>query len=410
MATLADIFRRIVGAPTPATGAPPATPTTHEPMTATTVAALRALLDEHDRGAFMRSALLADLMRRDADIFGALLQRLLLQASHPTVVDPADTSPAAADDAAELLADLPRLCPAGVAVDLWTDEALLGFGLAQVVWELGPGGILRQRLEPVHGAAVEHDRVRGQWYVHTVDQGRLAITPGDGQWVLFAPSSHRAPWLWGAVRPCAEWWLSNSNAANDARRRSETTGQGIWKAKLPGGARETPDGKGFLRSLRNIGRAAVIPIPQGSTPESSYDVELIEAQVDAFKIFEWLKRTGGGAVRLAILGQDLTSQNNQVGTNASSETGADVLRAIVQAKARGWGETLTAQVAGPRARYLGRPRATVRVDAEPEVDRKAAAEAQEAAARAVTAWKALGVDVDVNAAAVAAGVPQKATP
>lgn len=412
MSILRDIFNRVIGAPVPTTGAPPATPTTHEPMSSTTVAALRSMLNEHDRGVFMRSALLARLMTRDADIFGALQQRLGLQASYPTLVDPPKgvPSPEAADDAAALLADLSRICPAGVALDMWTDEALLGFALAQVVWEAGPDGILRQRLVPVDGSAVEHDRTTDQWYVHTLDQGRLAIKPGDGQWVLFAPSSARAPWLWGAVRPCAAWWLSNSNVENDARRRSETTGQGIWKAKLPAGARQTPDGLTFIRSLRNIGRAAVIPIPQGSTPESSYDIELIEAQVDAFKIFEWLRRAGGGAVRLAILGQDLTSQNNTVGTNASSETGADVLRTITRSRARAWGETLTAQVAAPRARYLGCTRSIVRVDAEPKADRRAEADAQEASARAVTAWQTLGIDVDVAAHATAAGVSVAETP
>ena len=37
-----------------------------------------------------------------------------------------------------------------------------------------------------------------------------------------------------------------------------------------------------------------------------------------------------GKVRLTILGQDLTSQNNTVGTNASSSTGEGVTEACVQ--------------------------------------------------------------------------------
>ena len=54
----------VEGEPTPETGAPPSTPTYQEPLTTTTVAALRAMLDEHDRGTFLRSGLLADLLRR----------------------------------------------------------------------------------------------------------------------------------------------------------------------------------------------------------------------------------------------------------------------------------------------------------------------------------------------------------
>jgi hypothetical protein len=261
----------------------------------------------------------------------------------------------------------------------------------------------------VHGAAVEYDRSLGCWYVETLDQGRIVVKPGDGQWMLFAPRSARAPWMWGAIRPCAEWWLSNSNVANDGRRRSETTGQGIWKAKLPGGAREGVDGKKFIAALRNIGRSAVVPVPQGADASTSYDIELIEAKADAYQIFEWLKRTGGGAIRLALLGQDLTSQNNLVGTNASSETGADTLRAVVAAQARGWGECVTAQVSAPRARYLGTPAPRVRVHIEGEDRRKADAEAQTAAAAAVTAWRTLGVEVDAERAADAAGVTRRMT-
>lgn len=402
---LDSIFRRVVGAPVPGTGAPAATPTDHEPLTGTTVAALRAMLDEHDRGTFRRSALLADLLRRDADVFGALQQRLTLLGSHPVAVDPADDTQAAKVAAEQLHAAWPSICTPGASYDMWTDEAMLGFGLGQLVWtQPEGGGPLVQHLDPVHGAAVEHERSSGRWYVETVDQGRVLVTPGDGQWVLFAPRSQRAPWMWGAIRPTAEWWLSNSNVANDGRRRSETTGQGIWKAKLPGGAREGVDGKRFISALRNIGRSAVVPVPQGNDAATSYDIELIEAKADAYKIFEWLKRTGGGAIRLALLGQDLTSQNNLVGTNASSETGADTLRAVVAAQARGWGECVTAQVSAPRARYLGTPVSKIRVHIEGEDTRKADADAAKAEADAVQAWGAAGVAVDLVAHATKAGM------
>jgi hypothetical protein len=403
----------VEGEPTPETGALPATPTDQEPLTTTTVAALRAMLDEHDRGGFMRSGLLADLLRRDADVYGALQQRLTALGAHPMCFDPADDSDAALAARDELAADWPRLCPPAALYDLATDEILMGFGLAQIVWRWDPEHKrLRQCVEPWPAYAIEYNRPLAQWFVHTM-AGRLAITPGDGQWLLVAPRSMRAPWLWGAIRPAAEWYLSNSFAASDGRRRSETTGQGIWKVKVPTGARESVEGKGFLRSFRNLGRAAAIPAPQGENPSSSYDFELIEAKADAFKIFEWLKRAGGGAIRLAILGQDLTSQNQTVGSKGTSETGEGVTEAVVEAQARGLSDAFTQQVAGPRARYLGELPTRVRIDAEPETDRKATAEAQSAEAKAVADWRALGLDVDEQAHAAKAGMTlraAKATP
>ena len=381
------------GEPTPGTGAPPATPSELEPLTTTTVAALRAMLDEHDRGCFLRSGLLADLLRRDADVYGALQQRLTALAAHPLCFDPADESEAAKSARDALAAAWPKVVSQGVTFDLATDEILCGFGLAQLVYRRNDAGELWPHAESWPAHAVEHDRTLRQWFVQTTT-GRLAITPGDGQWLLVAPRSDRAPWLWGAIRPTGEWYLSNSYAASDGRRRSETQGQGIWKVKVPTGARESAEGKSFLRSFRNLGRAAAIPAPQGATAEQSYDFELIEAKADAHKIFEWLKRAGGGAIRLAILGQDLTSQNNLVGTNASSSTGEGVTAAVVEAQARGLSEAFTTQVAAPVARYRGEPLTRVRIDAEPEEDRKALAEAAKAEADAVVAWRAAGVEVD----------------
>lgn len=400
----------VQGDPTPTTGAVPATPSQQEPLTTTTVGALRAILDEHDRGIFLRSALLADLMRRDPDIYGALQQRLAALLSHAVRFDATDATPGALEARDELAADWPRLLTPGATCDLATDEILMGFAVGQIVWRWDDEhGALRQTVEPWPAHAVEHDRSSRRWYVLTATAGRIAITHGDGQWLIFAPRSDRAPWLWGAIRPTAQWYLRGDYAAGDASRSAEVTGSPVWKAAIPLGARLSDEGKGFIRSLRTMGRNAVIPIPRGRTAEESYDVELVQAQVDAYRIFEFLMRAGGGKIRLAILGQDLTSQNHSVGTNASSSTGETVTRAVVEAQARGLSACVTAAVADPRAAYLGAPRTRVRIDAEPEADRRAAAEAQTAEAAAVTAWEALGVDVDVAHHAAQAGVHLRST-
>lgn len=410
----ADIRRTVDGEPVPETGAPPATPTTQEPITAVTVAALRAMLDEHDRGFFLRSALLADLLRRDADVFGALQQRLLKLQSAPVRFAPVDAA-SATDLALEAAADLarrwPAICPAAVQSDLAVDAYMMGFAWAQLVYRYdAETKRLVQTLDPWPAWAVEYVRFERRWYAYTLDRGRIPITPGDGQWVLFAPRSKRAPYLWGAIRPVAEWSLRTSYSASDASRLAEVQGNAIMKAKLPSGARETPDGKAFMRALRTMGRNAVVPIPQGASPAESYDIELVQAHVDTYRIFEFLMRTAGGRIRLAILGQDLTSQNQSVGTNASSNTGENVLDDLVESDARGLSETYTAQVAAHDARYLGTPAVAVTVDAEPEEDLAKTAETQTKAADAAAKWKALVPDTDLDALAQMARIPRKAAP
>ena len=412
LAPFADIRRTVDGLDVPATGAPPATPTTQEPLTATTVAALRAMLDEHDRGFFLRSALLADLLRRDADVFGALQQRLLKLQSAPLRFTPADVT---AENAAALAAaaDLARrwatICPAAVQSDLAVDAYMMGFAWAQLVYTHdAETGRLTQTLDPWPAWAVEYVRLERRWYAYTLDRGRIPITPGDGQWVLYAPRSKRAPYLWGAIRPVAEWSLRTSYSASDASRLAEVQGNAIMKAKLPAGARETPDGKAFMRALRTMGRNAVVPIPQGQNAAESYDIELVQAHVDTYRIFEFLMRTAGGRIRLAILGQDLTSQNQSVGSKGTSETGENVLDDLVESDARGLSETYTAQVAAHDARYLGTPPVTVTVDAEPEEDLARTAETQGKAAEAAAKWLALVPDTDLDALAEMARIPRKA--
>jgi len=356
---------------------------------------------EHEEGIFLRSSLLADLVRsRDADAFGALQQRLLITASFPQSIL-LDGVPS------ELHESWGEVCSPGTAMDMWLDGILVGFGLGQLVWNHDPDhpGFLKPKLYSVHPSAVEFERWSNRWKVST-DQGWVYVTPGDGQWVLYTPRSDRAPWGWGAVQCIAEWYLSSSQTANDGRRRSEVMGQGVWRAKLPSGARQTDDGRAFVSKLRTVGRGGVIPCPQGASPNESYDVDILEAKSDAYLIFQWLMTTGGGKIRLAILGQDLTSQNNKVGTNASSGTGMDILHALVQADVRAWTACVDEQVLKPIATYRGEPREHLVIDTSAEVDRESNAKAQIATAQAVREWQTLGVKVDVEAMAERAGIPR----
>lgn len=413
MATLLDAFAWLLGrrdtAPVPGTGASAVNATLHEPLTTTTVPAIRALLDEHDRGVFLRSGLLAGLIRRDAAAFGALQQRLLSFQALPTVIEAADESPAAVESADLYRAERPRMIETGVQLDMALDECLSGFGIGQIVYRQRDDGFLSMAVESWPTTSVEYDRNCRRWMALTADGQKLPIRPGDGQWLLFAPSSAREPWLWGAIRPTAEWYLRNANAAADGSKRAEILGSSVWKAWTPTGSL-TDAGKKFVNSLRNIGRNAVIPLARGAEKDMGYDVELIEAQSDAHKIFEWLMTAGGGAFRLAILGQDLTSQNNKVGTNASSETGLTVLDRITQAKARGWSTMETSQLAGPWSAYQGRPNPTVRVDADPGENLKAKADADVAASTALKQWQEAGVDVDPAQYAAAYKVPLRTEP
>jgi phage gp29-like protein len=386
-----------------------ATPTSEGVLTGLTVVALREMLDEHSRGQFLRSGLLAEYVLRDADLSGALTQRLERLLGLEQEIEPADDSDEAKAQADELEALWSSIASRPAQREMLAYSVLLGFSLAQVVWQWDESrGELVPRLLPWPPSLCEFNEYERQWYVHT-STGPLAITPGDGQWVLYAPRAVNKPWLWGAILCVGEWYLRAQYSAGDASKHSEVHGVPVWLAKLPSGARSTPDGKAFLSSIRNMGRNAVVPLPQGMDPSTSYDLELAQAATDAFRIFEFLLRTAGGKFRLAILGQDLTSQNNLVGTNASSEQGNTVLDSIVAAEAATWSECLYRQVLQQWAAYRSKPELAPRlcIDAEDEEDFGAVASALLTAGQALAAWQAEGFEVDLVAFAERFGMPGK---
>lgn len=386
-----------------------ATPSEPGALTTLTLAALREMLNEHDRGVFLRSALVAELVRRDPDLYAALKQRLDGLLGLPLDVEAADESAEAEAEEEALEALWPTIASRAAQREMMHSAIMLGFAVGQLVWQPGGDGQLLPRLLPWPSSCVTYDEHERCWYAQTAE-GRVLITPGSGAWVLYAPASVNRPWTWGAIRCTGESYLRAQNAAGDASKHAEVHGLPVWKAKLPSGSETSPAGKRFLSSIRNMGRNAVVPLPQGDTAQTSYDLELEAAQTDAYRIYEFLLRFAGGKFRLALLGQDLTSQNNLVGTNASSETGADTLATILRADAETWGECCTQQIVRPYAVYRGKPVSRVCIDAEPDEDFGAEATALKTAGEAAAAWKAAGWNVDLAAFAERFGVPGELAP
>lgn len=381
-----------------------ATPSEPGALTTLTLAAARTMLEEHDRGVFLRSALVAEHVRRDPDLYAALTQRLEGLLGLEMDFEPGDDSDAAETEE-EAIEDLwPTIASRAAQREMVDSAIMLGFAIGQLVWQPGDDGALVPRLLPWPSSCVTYDEYERCWYAETLT-GREVITPGDGRWVLYAPKSVNRPWTWGVVRCVVEWFLRAQNGAGDASKHAEVHGLPVWKALIPSGSETSAAGKRFLSSIRNMGRNAVVPLPQSDTPGQSYGLELEAAQTDAYRIYEFLLRVAGGKFRLAILGQDLTSQNNQVGTNASSETGADVLATITRADAATWGECCSHQIARPLALYRGKPPVRVCFDAEPDEDFGALATAIKTAGEAAQAWKTAGWDVDLVKFAERFGVP-----
>lgn len=387
--------------------------------TALTFAAVREMLYGHELGRFTLSAALARLALRDPDLAGAMNQRLLALVGADHCIEAATNTGPAERYARDLATDFRTMVTRGTELDIVRDGVMLGAGCGQAVWWWREGTQdYLPVLEPWPMDSVERDIYTGVWYALTRQGQRIPITPGDGRWLLYTPWSDREPYFYGAVRQFAEWFLRAANAAKDYGRYIELSGQGILKAKLPSGSRGSPERANFINSLRGLGRNAVVPLPQGPKPEESYDLELEAISADLHKIFVEMLRIAGGKLRLSILGQDLTSQNAKVGTNASSETGMKVNGRVSRADSATWRDCLQSQFIVPWAAYRGRPELapSAYYDLEDDDDAQGEAAAANVAADALTKWQKLLVDggtgrvVDVLAAAERWGVPTVAAP
>lgn len=331
-------------------------PVERDVIVAASVAQVRAWINAHDRGSFGGTAKLATLATRDADVFGALLQRLLALSGCEVEFEPANDSAVAQRWADDLKALWPRMVSGPALADLHTSAVLMGFGTGQLVWGEDPDTQeFLPHLDPWPAEACEYRTTDRRWYAQALGCLALPITPGDGRWIHYTPRSVYTPHHWGALRAIGSWVLRAENASDDASRHAELHGIPVWVAELPAGGRQTADGKAFARSIRSMGRNAVVPCPQGNDKASSYNVRLESAETDAYRIFEFLTRRAAGKFRLALLGQDLTSQNEQVGTNASSSTGRAVTSDVLVADGTTRDDTLFAQLVQPWARYRGRP-------------------------------------------------------
>ena len=375
-------------------------------ITGYTISGGKSAIEAHEAGQFTVSALIADHIGRDADVQQALNQRILALQGMPFELEDGDETEQSKTVAASIRLLWERMVPRRVLSDLLRWGVLLGFAIAQIRWQFDER--LQHHvptLEPWHPSNCWHDQNTGKWQVVT-SRGVVEITPGDGRWIIYQPFSAYRSYMYGAVRCLPEWFLAAQYARRDANRFSEVHGMGVWVPILPANWQSTAEGRAFVDAFLTIGSEPVIPAPRGATPESSYDLKLIEAQSNAWQVFEFLLKLSAQKIRLCILGQDMTSSEGTSGSYAKSRVGYNVLMSIVASDAETLGEDLREQLLKPFAWYLSgqteiAPRASW--DYDPPEDAKAVAEALSSAADAISKWSANlhGADEVVDTVAMA---------
>lgn len=207
---------------------------------------------------------------------------------------------------------------------LAADGELLGVGVAELVPVPGRAHPIMIRLDP---AFLVYQWSENRWYYNSI-AGRVAITPGDGRWVLHIPGGRVAPWQHALWRCVGRAYI---------RKEHASLHRDNWEAKLANPARVAvaPQASteaqrdGWLRQVMAWGVNSVF----GMTP--GYDVKLLESNGRGWESFTKTIQDQNAEMIIAVAGQTVTTDGGAGFQNSDIHRTirADLIKATADALA-----------------------------------------------------------------------------
>jgi len=341
--------------PLPALG-PPTRPATELPFYSwsewDSLSLVKQALRDMEFGIMDQASQIIDAMGRDDRISGCLLTRTEALPSLPFTMGVAEDAPEKAEaiamEASKLFEDI---CPNAELLKLQHWGVMLGIGLGQLKWDVRRVGT---RIGWVPTLSIWHPRSLfykledDTLHVQTND-GDVTVTPGDGQWVVYAPYGLKRGWMYGKARSLYVPWLVRQWDWRDWARYNEVHGLPIKKATTPFGADET-DKQRFLKEVAKLGSENTIRLPKAANDGEKYDVELLEALSNNYFTFEKLLEKADDAIAVNILGQNLTT-SVKGGSFAAAQVHENIKASVLRGDAQNLGLCLRAQVLRPWCVY-----------------------------------------------------------
>jgi hypothetical protein len=291
--------------------------------------------------------------------------------------------------------------PASELALIASDGIGLGVGVGEYIQVEGRDYPVLVRLDP------EFLRFRwseNRWYFQSV-AGELAITPGDGRWVLHTPGGRVAPWQFGLWRAVGKSWIRKEHAQLHKDNWESKLANPARVAIAPNGATETQKQSWFTKVM-----AWGVNTVFGLTP--GYDVKILESNGRGYESFLKTIADQNTEIIISVAGQTVTVDGGTGFANADIHKSirADLIKETADALA------FTINTQGLPAFIVARfgedaliDGATVEWDVAPPKDRTAENTAAATAASAITALTTAlapyGLEPDVEAICVRAGVP-----
>lgn len=302
-----------------------------------------AALREHEHGIFHLSAQLAEGCRRNDRIYAALRTRVMGALGLPfsfEAPEGSDPNDPRVQQIMKLADKAWKRIPECILSKILRDLVMLGFSLCQIHWDY-EDGYYWPRLEPWDGQWIYYDFNLKCYRVQVKNGGILHVNPGDRKWCLFMTGTEEDSWLNGAIRPLGLLYLLGLVSWIDWATFNDRHGNPILLAKIPEGAKGNvkeanevaTTNKRFIDQLRNLKKNGVVPLPQHKegNKELSYALELLESKNNSWETFEEFKNTVNIAIALVLLGQHLTSEAGDIGTQALGKIHESVRQDLMEA-------------------------------------------------------------------------------
>lgn len=281
---------------------------------------------------------------------------------------------------------------------------ILGIGVARQHWEEREGRAI-PRLAIHHPRNLRWDDQSRKWMIMILDepgggQHEVEVDTTTGEWILYTPYSSPTsrPWAYGAWLALSQWVLLKWCARQDLGNYTDRLGSGIWLA-TGGDSKET---RAEIRAdIDRLGRNAVLAIPTG------FDLKLIESQARTWEAFLRCVELCDQGVAVALLGQNLTTQNDGGSQAATTEHGKVAL-GRTKADAQTFSTCLHDQSLTFYALFnWGDPQAAPwpHWNAVPTQDRKDLAGTLQMLSQAVSVLRQAGAPIDLRAMLASFDVP-----
>jgi len=312
-----------------------------------TVADVKSAIASHMMGMFELSGQLVDSIIGDDRVQATLGSRISGLFSREVIFEPANDSMAAREVCDAWTAHWPQFASTAAMTEMSAYEILMGWSPAQLVWDTS--SMWLPYMKPWHPRyTYYHWPLRK--YVALSQDGQLAITPGNGKWLLHSRHTDYRAWIWGAIRPVAEPWLFRHFAMADWANYSEIHGVPIKKAIVPASSDEVQRDR-YQQQLATIGGRGTIMVSRGvQGTGQDWDLEFAEPTDASWESFPGLIDRADMNIVLALLFQNLTTEVKG-GSFAATSAHMDIRQQGIQADNEAWKLDIRNQAARPFALF-----------------------------------------------------------